>query len=455
MNKRFKFKKTEVGMIPEEWDIVSLKDVGRITTGKTPPTNRKEYWNGDIPFITPSDIKTFNVKTDYITERFLNKKWTEQNYRNLLKRGSICFVCIGSTIGKICMVKTDSYTNQQINSITCIADCESDYLYYQLKNKQYEIKKRLGGSGAVKEIISKSTFEKLKVILPPLSEQKSIAKILSDLDAKIENNNKMNKTLEQIAQAIFKRWFIDFEFPIEIQNLPSPLGPLSQWERGKDGKRGRDFNKGEGELKDVLCSPGYKSSGGKMVKSELGMIPEGWKAGRLGDIIENFDSKRVPLSSQERALKKGIYPYYGATSVMDYIDEYIFDGTYLLMGEDGSVITEKGYPFLQYVWGKFWVNNHAHVLKGKNGISTEYIYLLLKKTNIAHIVTGAVQPKINQGNMNDIKVVIPKSEMLTLFNKMVLNVFEIYKNNKSQNQTLSQIRDSLLPRLMSGKIRVK
>ena len=126
-----------------------------------------------------------------------------------------------------------------------------------------------------------------------------------------------------------------------------------------------------------------------------GVVPTGWRATTLGEVIEIFDSKRIPLSGREREARRGKYPYHGAASVMDYVDDFLYDGIYALMGEDGSVINEDGTPVLQYVWGKFWVNNHAHVLRGKNGISTEHLLLHLKGCNIAPFVNGAVQPKLN------------------------------------------------------------
>jgi type I restriction enzyme S subunit len=123
------------------------------------------------------------------------------------------------------------------------------------------------------------------------------------------------------------------------------------------------------------------------------------------------------------------------------------------MGEDGSVIDERGYPILQYVWGKFWVNNHAHVLRGKN-ISNELLYVFLKNTNVGHIVTGAVQPKINQNNMNKLQFTIPKPKTLLRIQSILNSLFEKRKINFEEINNLSLIRNSLLPKLMSGKIRV-
>lgn len=126
-------------------------------------------------------------------------------------------------------------------------------------------------------------------------------------------------------------------------------------------------------------------------------LPAGWRVGTVGEIIEIHDSKRIPLSGAQRAkMEKRIYPYYGAASLMDYVDEYIFDGKYLLLGEDGTVVNDAGYPVLQYVWGQFWVNNHAHILTGKLGFNVESLFLLFKHTPVKSIVTGAVQPKISQ-----------------------------------------------------------
>ena len=264
----------------------------------------------------------------------------------------------------------------------------------------------LASAGATRNALTKVMIENFEIKAPEIDDQVEIASILSSLDDKIELNLQMNQTLEAMAQAIFKEWFVNFNFP--------------------------GFDE---ELVDGL--------------------PKGWRLGKLNEVAVNFDSKRIPLSSRERAEKKGIYPYYGAASILDYVDEFIFDGTYLLMGEDGTVVTSEGFPVLQYVWGKFWVNNHTHVLQGKVPFSTEYLFLLLSKTQITHIITGAVQPKINQGNMNKIECVIPPKEILEDFQNIIQPLFEKRKTMEDENITLISLRDSLLPKLMTGKIEIK
>lgn len=185
-----------------------------------------------------------------------------------------------------------------------------------------------------------------------------------------------------------------------------------------------------------------------------GTLPTDWHIGTVSEIIELHDSKRIPLSSRERADLAKVYPYYGATSIMDYVDRYLFDGIYLLLGEDGTVVDDKGFPILQYVEGKFWVNNHAHIISGKNGFSVELLYLLFSLTNVQSIVTGAVQPKISQANLNRVSVIIPSQEELQKFDSTIQPIFAEIRNLRAESDRLAATRDTLLPRLMSGEIDV-
>ena len=184
-------------------------------------------------------------------------------------------------------------------------------------------------------------------------------------------------------------------------------------------------------------------------------LPNGWRIGTVGEIIEIHDSKRIPLSGADRTkMEKKIYPYYGAASLMDFVDNYIFDGKYLLLGEDGTVVDDAGYPILQYVWGQFWVNNHAHILTGRLGFDVESLYMLFKQTPVKSIVTGAVQPKISQANLRSVQVVIPPEHNLREYNDLVEPMFSLFRANEEECKNLTALRDTLLPKLMSGEIDV-
>lgn len=174
------------------------------------------------------------------------------------------------------------------------------------------------------------------------------------------------------------------------------------------------------------------------------------KTVRFGDIVALEDSKRIPLNSRDREARKGPYPYYGATSIMDYVDDFLFDEIRVLLGEDGTVVNSEGKPILQYVWGKYWVNNHAHILASSGEYSLEAIYVALKRTVINQIVTGAVQMKISQRNLKSLELEMPSSEELGYLQ----DLFAAYRSNQDENTKLAALRDALLPRLMSGEIDV-
>ena len=181
-----------------------------------------------------------------------------------------------------------------------------------------------------------------------------------------------------------------------------------------------------------------------------------WETGTLGEIIDVFDSKRIPLSKMQRnKMKEGkLYPYHGATAIMDQVNDYIFDGEYILLGEDGTVRTDEGFPLLQYLAGKFWVNNHAHVIQAKEPYNNFFIWCYLSKKNIDEIITGAVQPKISQTNLKALD--FPKFPVAVVnnFKEQTGEIFLKIKLNQSQIHSLQKLRDTLLPKLISGALRI-
>ncbi|WOF15412.1 hypothetical protein F1737_01285 [Methanoplanus sp. FWC-SCC4] len=256
-----------------------------------------------------------------------------------------------------------------------------------------------------------SELAKLKVPKPPLPTQKKIAAVLSAYDDLIENNNRRIKILEEMAQALYREWFVEFRFP------------------------------GHEDVKMVDAGDGR-------------MVPEGWECTTLKKVIVLFDRLRKPLSKMERENRKGTYPYYGAAKIFDYIDDYIFDGDFLLMAEDGSVITTDGKPMLQLAHGKFWANNHTHIIQGKEPISLEYLYLTLSILSIIGYVTGAAQPKITQTNLNRIPILYPEISILESFNAITRDIFSRMHSLEKINKNLTQTRDLLLPRLIEGEVEV-
>lgn len=276
---------------------------------------------------------------------------------------------------------------------------DPQFVYYTAINPVFRnvaIKSMVGSSG--RQRVQQSVLEELELSVPDLEEQRRIGAFLARIDEKIALNDRINDNLQQQASILYGKYF-----PYAVTDD----------------------------------------------------LPAGWRVGTVGEIVEIHDSKRIPLSGAQRAkMEKRIYPYYGAASLMDYVDEYIFDGKYLLLGEDGTVVDDAGYPILQYVWGQFWVNNHAHILTGKLGFNVESLLLLFKRTPVKSIVTGAVQPKISQANLRSIQVVVPPQHELDAFNELIRPLFDQIRQNQDQNKALISLRDALLPKLMSGEIDV-
>jgi type I restriction enzyme S subunit len=287
--------------------------------------------------------------------------------------------------------------NQRIGLVQFINDeISEDFLYWILRTSEYQGFILGAATGTSVLHTAPKTIKQYKFLLPPYDEQKATAAVLSSLDDKIGLLHCQNKTLESMAATLFRQWFVE-----EAQ--------------------------------------------------------EDWGEGKLGDVIDIFDGQRVPLSKMERDKKKdgALYPYYGAAKIMDYINDYIFDGEYILLGEDGTVRTKKGYPVLQYATGKFWVNNHTHVLRAKPPYSNFFLWNYLSMTNIDEIITGAVQPKINQGNLKSLEFLCYPEGLVKEYNEIAEPMLTKKTKNKAHIMQLEKLRDTLLSKLMSGEVRVE
>ena len=378
----------------------------------------------DTPKVTETGFKLVTSKNILSNTLDLNSAYfiSEEDFVNINKRSKvkqydILFSMIG-TVGSLYFETSDTidYAIKNIGVFSCGDKEKAEWLYYYLQSSyaQQYIKRYL--NGAVQKFLPLKGLREFPV--PQFNKElHNRIKILLNIDQKIQINNQINQELEAMAKTLYDYWFVQFDFP------------------DQNGKP-------------------YKSSGGKMVyHPELKReIPEGWGVEKLGDITICHDSKRVPLSSNDRELVKGEIPYYGATGIMDYVNDYIFDGDYVLMAEDGSVMTEKGTPILQRISGKNWVNNHAHVLEPIKNHSCKLLMMLLKDVSVMKIKTGSIQMKINQENMN--KIVVPSIPLELLFeiNKKLEVIDKQQLNLIEENKQLTQLRNWLLPMLMNGQV---
>jgi type I restriction enzyme S subunit len=359
-----------------------------------------DYINTGIPLIKIGNIQNRIVSVDingtYIPENIVNDKIKQV----FLSNNDVLIAMTGQgSVGRVGRLKLrnndKALLNQRVGKFVCDEkNINVDYLYYILTSDKYQDYLFNTGAGSGQPNLSPDLILQTEIPWCEYTEQKAIAEVLSSLDDKIDLLHRQNKTLEQMAETLFRQWFVE--------------------EAGED-----------------------------------------WGEGVLGDVIEIYDSKRVPLSKMQRnKMKEGIlYPYYGAATIMDYVNDYIFDGDYILLGEDGTVRTNEGYPVLQYATGKFWVNNHTHIFKAKTPYNNFFIWNFLSKKNIDRIITGAVQPKINQTNLKSLEFPNFPEDLVNEYIKITDSQFIKINKNKKQIRTLQSLRDTLLPKLMSGEIR--
>ena len=276
-----------------------------------------------------------------------------------------------------------------------------------------------GKTSGIKNLQLDAAFAAIPIEDISESIQNNIVAILQGLERKIAINRQINQNLEAMAKQLYDYWFVQFDFPNE------------------EGKP-------------------YKSSGGEMVWNEKlkRKIPNEWDNCKLKDFINLFDSKRIPLSSKDREERKGNYPYYGATGIMDYVNEYIFDGDYILLAEDGSTSDSKGFPIVQYIWGKNWVNNHAHIILPKNEQYLMFTYQMLRSIPAKQIETGSIQKKISQENLCEYNMVLPNSILIEKYESIISPLWEKRKLCIEEINALIKQRDELLPLLMNGQASV-
>ena len=384
-------------MICKLSDIVNTANTGADAIKKAPilnePTNLRCLRIGDV-----------SQKRDFSMWGYT--KTSKMDYeRYKLHKGDFIIARTGNTIGVCTYIEDDieSVYNNGLIRLTAKTELARErFLFYLIRSTacQDYIQSIAYGTSTQPNMKIKD-FLNFDIIVPTLEIQDKIIAIVDKIEKKIQVNTEINNNLEQQAKALYKDWFFDF----------SPF-------------------------------------------STEGNLPDGWRLGTVGDIIQLHDSKRVPLSGSERDKMEKIYPYYGATSLMDYVDNYLFDGIYLLFGEDGTVVDSLGFPILQYVYGQFWVNNHAHIITGKEDFSVEELYLFFSLTNIKSIVTGAVQQKVSQQNLKKVPAIIPSKEALSAFDDLIQPIFAQIRNLRDENARLADLRDTLLPRLMSGELDV-
>jgi type I restriction enzyme, S subunit len=380
------------------WQNCAIGDLGRVVTGKTPPAARPEAFGKDFQFVTPTDM--VGQRFMETTDRYLSAAGAELQRRLKVPKGSLMVSCIGWQLGKVAISTSDSFTNQQINTI--IPDTAKVYplfLYYHLRTRREELK-RLASGGTRTPILNKSRFEELRVLVPPRHHQESIAQVLGAIDDLIENNRLRVEVLEKMTRAIYREWFVKFRYP---------------------GHR------------DV-----------PLVNSTLGPIPVDWEAGRVDSLLflqRGFD---LPLRDRE----PGAIPVVGASGLQGSHIVSKAQGPGVTTGRSGTV------GVVTYVPGEFWPLNTSLWVKEFRLATPRYAYFLLAELDLQRAASGAAVPSLDRKVVHGIPAVCPPPDLIEKWDSLVAPMFETIETLRRQSVRLTTARDLLLPKLVTGQIDV-
>ncbi len=403
------------------WKKLKIEDCAEVIGGGTPSTKKKEYWDGDISWITPKDLSNYNNRYISKGSRNISEKGLKYSSARLLPKNSV-LLTTRAPIGYLAISKKELATNQGFKSLIMKNGNFPEFFYYLLKNNISKLLQYASGTTFME--LNATNLKSIEFYIPEVKEQKRIASILSSLDDKIELNNKTNKILEEMAQTIFKEWFINFNFPNE------------------DGKP-------------------YKKSGGEMIDSELGKIPKGWKVITLKDIISIAKGKK-PNATSDKITEKFTMPYLTINCYNNEATEYTEYNEKMHVKELDIIMVMDG--------------NAGKIFYGKEGILSstmaklivedsnlnELVFYFLKSIEydlMYHTVGSVIQHADKQYMLN--KKFCVSSDSLERLSDIFKCIRKEISLNKKENEKLSNIRDSLLPKLMTpngrradGEIRV-
>lgn len=382
---------------------MTIGDLGKVVTGKTPSTKNDILWNGSIPFITPKDIQ--GLKHIVRTERTVTQVGANTVKGSIIPPNAICVSCIGN-IGYAGMTTQWSITNQQINSIIVNKENDANFVYYLIRGL-WKFFKNYEGQSTTLSILNKSQFSKIEVEIPSLEKQKKIAAILSSIDAKIEVNQKINDNLEQQAQSYFQELFVDNASPEWTTGTISDLGTVV------------------GGSTPSKSKPEYYTESGIA-----------W------------------ITPKDLSINKSKFVSHGEND----ITELGLNNSSAAIMPEGTVLFSSRAPigYIAIAAGEVTTNQGFKSVVPKPEIGTPFVYFFLKNTLpvIEGMASGSTFKEVSGSTMKNVPAVIPDAETLAKFSDFCAPIFEQQRTLEEQNQSLAKLRDSLLPKLMSGEIDV-
>ncbi|MDK2951467.1 MAG: type restriction enzyme subunit [Kosmotogales bacterium] len=498
-----------------------------VISGGTPKTKVTNYWNGNIPWLSVKDFKDVQ-RYVYISEKKITKLGFEKSSTNYLYKGDTIISARGS-VGEIAQIPYRMSFNQSCYGLRSTKDVDCNFFFYLIKNTVPKLKNITHGS--VFDTITKDSFKKIEVKIPENKlTQKKIAKILSDLDDKIEVNEKINKKLEEMAQAIFKHWFIDFEYPVILdyecetdEELKSELmkygyksfGGLPAPEKGKtfvyvlkkndgsyitgitdfllkeynelkkenpkiekfiywekfnseeEAKKKAEYlrtEEGKNRLEELKTNP--KSQKGKMKESKLGKIPEKWEVSKLNElttlikrgITPRYDEKGKFIIINQRCIRNNKIFLLNSrrSSKGPNHEKKLCYGDVLINSTGVGTLGRLAQFFMKNE--DYTVDSHVTILRPNAKVDFLYFGLAIqnKEEHFKHLAIGTTgQTELGRSAISNLSLLKPRQKIQKDFSNSIFNLKRKIQKNLKENENLSKIRDTLLPKLMSGELSVE
>lgn len=425
-----------------KWKTVRLGDYCiKIGSGATPKGGNSVYTDtGNTYFIRSQNVYNHGFNTNglvFITDEAAFK------LKNVdVQENDVLLNITGDSVARVCNAP-GAFLPARVNQHVAIIRPKNDafdprFLRYFLSSPhQQTLLLTLASAGATRNALTKGMIEDLQVPKPPLHAQKSIANVLDSFDKKIESNNKINQTLEQISQTLFKSWFVDFDPVIDNaldagNSIPEAL--QSRAELRQKVRNSADFKPLPADIRTLFPA--------EFEETELGWVPKGWVTNRLENILELAYGKA--LKKTERT--NGDYPVYGSGGVDGTHNEYLVKGPGIIVGRKGTVGS------LHWENKNFYPIDTVFFVKPKEYYSLVYCYQLLKTLGLENMNTDAAVPGLNRNNAYRLEVVTPTQSIITKFTNIIQTIQHKMDSNHNKTENLTALRDTLLPKLISGEL---
>ena len=420
------------------WTEVQISDVGRVVTGRTPASSVANAYGSTIPFITPTDLDGRKVIRE--TLRSLSPEGLSAVRGATVPAGAVLVSCIGSDMGKAAVAGSQCVTNQQINSVLVCDRFDREFIYYNLLGRKAELRQL--ASGAAQPILNKSRFSEVRLSVPSLTEQRRISSVLSALDDRIDHNHTLAANLEAIARALFKSWFVDFD-PVRA--------------------------KAAGEAPPGFAPDIAALFPDRFVDSELGEIPEGWSMRTIADLAEVVGGS-TPSTRNDDYWIDGQH-YWATPKDLAALSSPVLLGTERKVTDagldqissgllpPGTVLLSSRAPigYLAIAAVPVAINQGFIAMKPKVGVSNLYLLYWAETSHEAIVANanGSTFLEISKKNFRPIHAIDPGADVMAAFDSVVSPMFERIVCAEKEIATLTELRDLLLPRLISGKLRVE